>query len=300
MQQRHKMQEDDIKQLIHEAQTLKRQISDLRSTLNALEAQRDSYLQGKHQIQERLRNAIKAIQEFKQTRNAHTAHVKELKLQRDALNKHISHAVQELKTNKTTPDAAKKEKFLESPGFLREQIRKLEQHLETEVMSFDKEKKLMREMKLLQKKLELVKGQDEELHALHLKSRAVRDEKKEADDVHRKMQESALLSQQCHEQILQLSADIDKEREKEQQWEEQFLDLKIKFAEQSKLLNEQQERLRKVKAELEKHKVVFEEDKRQKDKALLKEKNLEVQEKLKQKKKLSTEDLLILQSMDKR
>jgi uncharacterized coiled-coil DUF342 family protein len=285
----------EIQQQIDELERTKHEVNELRRVLNSLDSQKENHFKKRSAIQEQITSKIREIKALKDKRDGQTVQVKQLKVQRDSLNEDITKDVSSLKlTRKETPQEEKRE----SPSFLLMQIKKLEQRMETSVMSFEKEKVLMKEIKTIKKKYLELKAKDEQYTNVKELSKTLQDKKRHADDVHQQIQDHARQSQQFHEQLLVLSKEVDTLKVQEEEEHKKFMELKDQFNEKNNQLKELLEKLNGLKTELDKHNVKTKEERKNQEMEFLKKKDAEVQEKLKKKKKLTTEDILILQSVD--
>ena len=208
-------------------------------------------------------------------------------------------ALEELKSIKleyrTTKD---KLGIKDDPLELKKRIEKIEFRIETEPMSFDKEKGLMKDLKKLKKSYaegKALKDVAEKEDKLRKDIRALRSE---ATKYHKQVQDHAAQSQDHHEALLGDSTEINTLREQEEEAYKKFFDFKQKFAEASNELKEQIARLRDIKDQLDQKNIEIEAEEKEQLKKVLDEKEKEVEEKIKKTRKLTTEDLLILQAKE--
>ena len=84
----------------------------------------------------------------------------------------------------------------DSPDFLQRHMQQLEEKIETEVMSFEKEKKLMEQIKTLRKKYLALKEGSTVFKQLHETSKEIKKLKRDADTSHQDLQTKAKISQE--------------------------------------------------------------------------------------------------------
>ena len=162
-------------------------------------------------------------------------------------------------------------------------------------MSFQKEQVVMKEIRFLKKQYNQIKDATSEISDIRSKNRELNKLKKEANKLHRDLQKQAKESQEFHEQLIEYSKEIDILREKEKASHELFLERKKSYMGVNNELKVKLEEFKKVKEELESNDVQVAELEHEKKKKNLKEKTKEVNDKIKKRHKLTTEDLLVMQ-----
>jgi len=181
-----------------------------------------------------------------------------------------------------------------TPGKLREEIGKLETKLETSAMDFKEEQKLTKILK--EKKAQLAKmGGDNDLERdVRGRSKEIDKLKRESDVAHETVTKAARESQEHHEAILKLSKEIEELKTKETSLKDEYQKVKDQlgttFGEELPDKKPRAARGKRDTAGLAPAQPSAE------DKATLKEKAAEVEEKIKTGKKLTTEDLLAFQT----
>ena len=287
---------EEKKQLSKQLDKLKKEVIGLKVNLNQIDEQKESAFQEKEKITQDISKLIKGVKTAKQKRNALTKEVKTLKQKRDELNKQVVSKISEIKSlDKERKEIAQKYNIKEDPSHIKEKIEQLEEKIETNVMSFDKEKKLMKIIKDLKKKYNeanVISNVWEKLNAL---SKEVSALKKESQNVHEIIQTKAKESQANHEEMLKLSKDIDELKVKEEAAYKNFFEQKQKFNEVNTALKEKLLELNKLSEKLSELKVKSQQERKKRQDDLLKDMETLVEDKIKAGKKLTTEDLLVLQ-----
>jgi uncharacterized coiled-coil DUF342 family protein len=162
-------------------------------------------------------------------------------------------------------------------------------------MSFDKEKEFMKVLGKMKKKAEGAKTiytANDKLDRLFRESRELKEQKNMAQLI---VKETAKESQKHHVQLVESSKEIDELKTKEDTLDEQINKIKTEMnaiADEYDKKAARADELRKVLGE---NNVKLKEDVEKSNNDILKQKDQEVQEKMKTGKKLTTEDLLILQ-----
>src|SRR3989344_2204163 len=123
-----------------------RTISELKSKYNVLYSEKESLANKRSEVGSNIRTVIKQVQSVKKERNALNDQIKEIKVQRDSKNNSIRELIEKAKAvniNKT-PGA-------KNPSQLKRELDALNMKYQTEALSFDKEKKLMKIIKDVKK-----------------------------------------------------------------------------------------------------------------------------------------------------
>jgi len=287
---------DAVKEQMQKLKNLKFEVNALKKELNKLNREKESWFAKRGEINKQISNLISGVKGSKTERNEITNQVKELKTERDTLNKEVSEKTKELATlKKAYDDATAKHNVKESPSQLKSKIEKLDYTMQTQPMSFDKEQKLMKELKSLKKQyadLSSVTGDWDKIKTL---TRDISKLKRRANAAHRKIQDHAKSSQNKHVVLVEKSSEIDDLKKQEQDAFDKFKEYKDLFTEKNTILKNLLKEVDGVKGILQEHDVQVEEDKKKTEAKEIKEKAKAVDEKVKTGKKLTTEDLLIFQ-----
>lgn len=288
MQQKNKLFED--------IRLSKREINELKNNLNSIDEQKEKWFGKKEECGSRIRASIKAIKESKQKRDELTKKVKEDKQERDKLNQEIKDKISKLKElNKEKELILVKYNIKGNPSIIKESIEKLEFSIETSAMSFENEKKVMKKIKELKKRFGESKVVTDILDKLKEMSSDIDKFKRRSNEFHLKIQNRAKESQELHESIITSSKEIDKIKEEEEQAFEKFIEFKKKFIEVNDLLKDKLTKMNGLMKSLASLKLKKGEEKKMEEDIFLKNKEAEVEEKIKRREKLTTEDLLVFQ-----
>lgn len=289
------MTSQSAKELFEELNKQRIEVSKLRNTLNKLDNEKESWFKKKTEFSKNIKESIQKIKDNKVKRDFLTQEVKELKLKRDIINKEITSKLSGLAGLKKEKMSLAKSLNIKEPFGIKQDIEKLEFKIETEPMSFDKERSVMKKIKELKKLYASASIIIEVDNKIKETSATIRKTKKEANDIHKPMQEKAKQSQLLHEEILKISGEIDKIKIDEEESFKNFFDLKKQFNEANAQLKEKLKLMDEVKTSLDKISYERRERKRREQELFLKSKEEEVNEKIKRGEKLTTEDLLVFQ-----
>lgn len=284
------LNEGGVKEVRSDIDSLKRQLNDIN-------IEKEKFYNEKKEVSKKIVSLIQKIKESKKTRDEKTSTVGEDKKKRLELNKEIKENIEKIKElNKQKVEIQGKNNITSNPIKIKKEIEALEMKIETEPMSFNNEKKLMKRLNSLKKEYKGVAVVSDVLKDISILSKKIDDLKKKANSIHKQIQIKANASQESHEDMLSISKRIDELRIKEKELNDKFLEKKKEYNEINSILkgklniiNEHADVLK------EKKKKSQEKQKKEKEKELNK-KSVEVEEKIKKKEKLTTEDLLMWQA----
>jgi uncharacterized coiled-coil DUF342 family protein len=227
-----------------------------KGTLNDIRDRKETLFESRRIVSQEIKSLFDKLKKFKEMRDEHTKKVHELKIAREALNVEIKHKISQVKgaTGPKVPVAK-----------IKKEIEKLQYYLETNPLSPEKEKGVMKSInekeKMISKSVDVPASP--EIEALKNKS----------NEIHAEIQTLAKTSQENHEKIIDISKDIKILKAREKDIHALFTDAKESY--------------KGIKESRPKKKTA---DKKNEDD--LKERQNEVEEKIKNKQKLTTEDLL--------
>lgn len=286
------MVEEESKIVVEDAS--KSSIRELKDTLGELEDCKKSVLERKRDIGRSIAELISSLHLLKRERDSLTSDVRSLKDQRTQLNSAVKNALDAISEHK------KKNPFDSgihrvNPSAIKRRIDELEFKIETEAPSYDVEKKIMKQIKAL--KLEYDESKKVDVHwSEHEKLKEqLRSAKKEADSVHKVLQQKARLSQEKHTILLETAKKIDDLRVKEEQLHAEYGSHAEKTHDVREVLGAELERHTKEKRERARRKKESDNKRRHEHDRKIEEKKQSVEEKIARGEKLTTEDLIALQ-----
>ncbi|MBI4454027.1 hypothetical protein HY636_05275 [Candidatus Woesearchaeota archaeon] len=274
-------------------------VRQLRSKLNEIHEQKEQWFKEKDKISGEIRKNIGQVKDSKTKRDTLSTTVKKNKETRDEINNQIKQKIDELKAlEKEKSDIIAKYHIQEDPMQIKKMVEHLEFTLETNVMSFDKEKKLMDQIKALKKRYKEADKVSTVWKKIHSLSKEIETLKQESNLFHRQVQVQATQSQEKHETLIESSKIIKDLKKTELEAYDKFMVLKTQFTEVNAKLKEELKELNSIYEKLDMNKEEIIGMKKERQKKTLNEKRKEVGEKLKLGKKLTTEDILAFQSID--
>ena len=283
-------EETDLNELRREFQQKKKELANLRSKLNSINRDKEQIYRELKSFRDKYRSRQERIKVLKKERDEFTKQVKSLKGEREKFNK----AVKEKAGKKKEVDQKKlklldKANFKGDPSALKRQIEGIETKLETEIMAFSKEQELRKQVKEFKTQLKELEKLGNVWKEINSASVDFSDMRKKAEEKHKNVQVIAEQSQEKHEMINKLYEEVKKFRNEEQPLGEKYSKLKVEYETSKKGVDKLQARVTVLSR-------LFKDEEEKSFKTKVKEKNAEVQDKLKKGKKLSTEDILAFQA----
>ncbi|MBS3125963.1 hypothetical protein J4453_00780 [Candidatus Woesearchaeota archaeon] len=272
-------------------------VSELRSRLNELNQQKEVWFEKKEAVSSQIRELISRVKTNRSQRNALTDKVRQAKTERERLHAVIKGKAGTVKTlNEQKQGLLKKHDAPGNPAYIRDEIDRLEHYLETNVISFEKEKELMKKINALKKRF----AESSENAALWAQiggaSRELSSLRRETEKAHRDVQQHAQESQKLHESVVLDSREIDRLREEEKGYYQKFMEFKKQFTEASAQLKERLQEMDRMHRQLDSFRAARRKSKEQKEADLIGGKVREIEAKIRRGEKLTTEDLLAFQT----
>ncbi len=280
--------------------------AELKERISSLNDRKEQAFQNKQELSTKIGEKIRLVNEHKKARNDLTKQVRDLKEERDKLNTQISASIAQLK--ELQPE--KREEPLPIPQLpygprgenihpseLKRKIKAIEQKIETVPMSFDAEQKLMKQLKQMKKhvgNMETSAGKHSELIT---KSKEIDKLKKSANALHAKVTQLAKQSQEYHEKIITLSKEIEDLKAQEEKLQEDFLGAKKEYLEATGSMRESQAEQQAARNVMRDQREREKQQRLAEDKKTLQQRAKEAESKMVKGSKLTTEDLLALQSI---
>ncbi len=279
------MTNEDINQKISQ---LRKEIQLLNNSLKDLNNKKEDKYKEKVDLDERLNSLIKSAKDLKEQKEVLNKEVKELKQKREVENK----VVRELLTKLNDIKQDKRTEFRKSNSLsisqIREKIKNIEFIIQTQAISFDREKKYMTSLRELKAKEKEVSEFEKGFSDLSGLKAQIKTKKDEADNIHKQIQETAARVSKIFDELTDKSKEISEIKEKRSTVLAFLRTVKLNINVLNKKLNTVLKSWSGIT-----HKSISEIASRGQE--LLRQKTEEVKEKFKKKKKLTTEDILLLQ-----
>ena len=278
---------------------LKRDISNIKRELSLINKDKEEAFSKNHEIGKLIRSYIGQIKDFRNKRDLLTKEIRGLKDKRKASNRKLKEKIDELNKLKIEKVKVLKDlNFKENPYKLKKEIERLELSIQIEGMPFSKEQKLMKKIKEMQKSY----NESRVVIDINSKIKEIMREldsiRKEGNENHELIQEKAKQSQEEHEKMIKLSKEVDELAAKEEEHYNKFIEQKKRFNEANGNLKQRLEELRLVEERI--YNMRNEQIARrvEHETNILRSKEEIVEEKIRKRQKLTTEDILLLQRKD--
>ena len=211
---------------------LKKGITELKDTLNTLNVEKEEWFTQKESLKKEVSNLISKIKKIKFPKDSESKEVKKLKSERDKYNKEVQKLIKQFKKlNSEKQKIMKDKKITFNPAELSKQIETLDYSIQTEALSFDKEKKIIIQIKHLKKQM----ANAGDAQGLFKESKEVSDKIKKAKDLaeeaHKKLQKEIKDNKPDYEEFRKLTKQINELKKKQEKAFANFIDSKNKFSE---------------------------------------------------------------------
>lgn len=268
-------------------------ISELKEKLKGINEKKEHWFKRKEDLKKELNSLIAKIKEIKAEKDKKNLELQQLKEQRDKHNDEVHRLIKNIQgINKEKAKALKKYNIKLDPAKIHEKINELENKVEIET-NFEKEKKLMEEIKKLKRSYEESSEVRKIAEKAQLVEKEIKESKKKADEFHKKIQE--ITKDTSYEVFMELSRKITALKKEQEDAFQKFIDHKNEYSNANHELKNKIDELQVLKLVFSKDKEAQKIQKEEKQNSIIKEKIKVVEEKLKSKKKLTTEDLIALQ-----
>jgi len=282
--------------------TLGKNISELSSRLKLLDAQKEERYQEISKVNSELNTLLKQASILKIDKQALYTQIQEKKINRDKLNREVGGLATQLKALKDTGIVSRIRNVFrtsmrrddENVAKIKVQIENLNMTLQTEVLKFEKEQKLMGLIKELKGKLKHAEKEEGKLKEYQSVRAMLRNSKFAADALHKEIQHAAANNSELFGKLAAVSKKIAALKDRKTVLKKEISHFKVQIVKLNKDLSRGLSSWSDAKKKISSFR-------RTKIDEVLLQKAEKAQEKLKAKKKLTTDDILAMQrkAMDK-
>lgn len=272
-----------------EIEKVKSEVYDLNASLKELGDKKESQYLEKNKLEARLNKLISKASELKSKKSDIDRKIRDIKKLREDKNKAVQALIGELhKAKKKHGDGRKsQDKKLD----IQKKIRDLEFVVQTEVLSFEKEKKYMNQIRLLKKELGNINKHIESTLEVKKIRDLIKTTKSIADEYHKQIQEASKDGSLIFKELTSISKEISSIKKKRSTLRNTLKSIKTQITQVNDILGKKLGQLGSLplatgKAMLDGAKFGA---------GVLHKKTEAVKEKFKKKKKLSKDDILLLQ-----
>ncbi|MBI2109882.1 hypothetical protein HYT58_01765 [Candidatus Woesearchaeota archaeon] len=275
---------------------IKKEISDTRKKLDELHALKEDWFDRKQRLKKKASKFVRKLKETQNKREEAEKKIREFLDERDRFNKEVKELILKIKDAAIRKNEAfKKFGVKYDPIQLKEQIKKLDYSIETEAFTFKKEKQVMDQIKELRKRLVESSEVEDLAEEERSFSNKIDEARKKADEAHANYKKTVEESRACLAEFSELIKKVTDIKKMQKEAFDEFIKNKDEFTTQSNILRSKLDELNKLSTIIKEKNLSSERDIRERDEKILDEKQQEVEEKLKSRKKLTTADLLAYQ-----
>lgn len=281
---------------LEEYKAVQQEISQLKLKLQDIAKKKEYWFEKKESLKKEIKDLITNIKDLKTEMDKKAAEVRDLKANRKRYNSEVKDLIKKIKKLNSDKEKAFKDYHVKiDPSKILEKINSLEKKVEIET-SFDKERKLMEEIKKLKKVYEESSGAFKLVQETQHIDKEIKTSRRKADEFHQKIRK--ITQDNNYARFLEISKQITALKQTQEEAFQIFIEHKNEYLKVGQELKHKLEHLNKLKSFFEKDKELGRLEQEMKKKDILKHKAADVEEKIKKKKKLTTDDLLVFQSRD--
>ncbi len=284
------------KELNDSLQTLNKDLATLRDRLNQVGKEREEWFERKENLKRRVANLISKTKEVRELRDKSAKEMIELTSKRDEANVKVTELIK--KYNELYYERKKtfKEHNIKyTPEKLKSNMEYYETMIETEALSFKKEKKLMEYIKQLKKMYDQTKVATNILIEMDKISKEINEHKNKSKECHAKIYDCYYKNKQSKKDFKTLSYKITTFNGLQEEAFNTFIRLKEHYAEINKNLKDKLNENARIAKLLFQSKKQVQQKKSDNNKKIIEDKMKKAEEKLRSRKKLTNEDLLAFQ-----
>ncbi|HLC56389.1 MAG TPA: hypothetical protein VJJ23_04090 [Candidatus Nanoarchaeia archaeon] len=277
-----------------ELKTLKDEIKELKIKLEKISKEKEEWFKKKEDLKITISNKIKEIKVIKSSKDKSNIISQNIKNNKYQLKKEIEDLIKKAKQlNKTKKEIIQKLHLDFDPSELKNKLESLEMKIQTDAVSFETEKKMMKQVNELKKKLRESVSISKIIDEQNTLSKQIEAKRKQFRELIFKIRDHK--SQDDYEDFFKSSKEIEIIKKEQEAAFNNFIEKKKEY---SIIIAQIKDKINKIRTIDEKEHDIRREKLKQKkdeDQAILKQKFRNVEEKLKNKQKLTTEDLMIYQ-----
>jgi len=275
--------------------SIQQEIQELKSELSSLNKEKEFYFQEKEKLKKELKSKIDDLNQKKRISISSGDKIRNAKNSRNTINDEVKKLILEAKQlNEKKNVMLSKIPGNEDPGRIAKQIKDLDFKIQTDVLSISQEKQVMKKIKDLKKLYGSQKDASLLLKEMRNLSQKITERRNKADNFHQQLTKLVSEKQELSS-IIESSKELMILRGKQEEAFKKFIELKSKAAEKNKQLHEKFLLMDKERNQQFSNKKQQEQKRHQYQESLLRAKEKAVEEKLKKRKRLTNEDLLVFQ-----
>lgn len=273
---------------------LNKEIASLKANLKDINNDKEQWFTKKEELKKEMHALIAKIKSVQKDRDP--SEVNLLKKERDKHNAEVRKLIDKIsELHKEKGAFLKKHGIKDSPERIKKYIEDIEVKIETEVLSVDKERRLMEQIKRMKKDYEALGDVKIITDKIDEISKQIDENKKKANEAHEKLKKVLKDKKKGYREFFSLSKQINVIKKQQEKAFETFISFKNSFIDVSRQLSAKLSLAKKEKNEVDDKIKTHKEQKVEKQNLLVEEKQKKVEEKLKKGEKLTTDDLIVMQ-----
>ncbi len=284
------------KDLFSKLNEIGKEINSLRFSLNKTDKEKESWFNKKESLKKEISKLVKEIKEIKHDKDSSNILVKEFRDERDNYNKKVRGMISKIKElNISKLEFIRKNKIKFDPEQIKKKIDELEFKIETEALSINKEKSVMKKIKEFRKIYEQNIGLKKIIDEINNIDKEIKEYKNKSDALHKRVKNIITLNDPGYNKFRYYSTKINGLRKDPQNEFEKFISFKNDFLRVNEELQKKLKDNYEIKKQLDEiNNKINVENQRIKESRLIERERL-IEEKLMTKKKLTKDDLIMLQ-----
>jgi uncharacterized coiled-coil DUF342 family protein len=145
------LEEIERKKLTKEIDSFSKDVFNLRKTIREINEKKEFWYSKKEALRKEVKGLIQKIKNLKRSSDDKSSNINVYRDKREEFNKEVKKLIKEIKNLNTKKKELLKKSTIKDPNKIKNSIDKLEESVEIEAYSFDKEQKVMKKIKDLKK-----------------------------------------------------------------------------------------------------------------------------------------------------
>src|SRR3989338_2806624 len=286
-----------IRTIREREQVLRKEIKDLKEKVNILNKQKEIWFNRKEELKSKQKTFLEKIKNERDESRKSRSEKTLLKNKRDKGNKKVKGIILTIKQKRVVAaDLLRKAGTRKNPKKILQLIDALEERIETEGAPYEQEKKLTAKVVKLRRELKEVEEVAKIFDEVRRKEKELAESRVAADQYHHQLQKGNQKIWEYYQNIINISKEFADVKKTQEEAFAKFVETKREFVKANEALKEKLNKLHTLNQEKVKYQKERQEKKELQHKNIVKEKVRLVEEKLREKKQITTEEILAFQA----
>ncbi len=270
------------------------EIQELRIKLEKISKEKEEWFKKKEDLKRIISKKINEMRSIKSSKDQSNINSQSLKNKKYNIREEINTLIKKIKeTDKKKKELIQKLNIKFDPYEIKNNIERLEMKIQTDVISFEEEKKIMKHINELKKKLKESAAVSKIMEEKNKISKQIDEKRDEFKDVLNKLKE--LQPQNNYEEFFNTSKELESIKKEQEEAFNKFIEKKKEYSDMIHQIKSKLLIINDIKNKQYKNNQNKLKKKKEQDTEILKRKSKDVEEKLKNRQKLTTEDLMVYQ-----